>query len=385
MAFSSGENAGGFGVSSSPSPIVVWYPSSSQSAPPHLGASPRPSFFVLLCRHLWAPDPAKRKLRSSPMVEFYIVSRQDYRKALSPLDGRYWGKVKDLASSMSEFGLIYFRVLVEIKWLIKLSKIPEVTEVPSFSKDAEVYLQGIIDGFSMDDALEVKKIERVLEFFHFACTSEDINHLSHGLMLREAFTSVILPAMDDLIKKWRFEERRYLSETKIKGKFAGAAGNYNAHMSAYPNIDWPHVAEEFVTSLGLTFNPYVTQDCVVDLEHQKCDCDVYAVEKIPFSHAIAAGSYAGLNISILVCPVYSKDTLFVGYSENINPCVGKQVEAHTCFPPEVKRGPRRQKKSRWQSWLKLSRMRGRTPRKQHMVYKCSICKETGHTSPQCKN
>ncbi|KAG2283053.1 hypothetical protein Bca52824_054273 [Brassica carinata] len=225
-------------------------------------------------------NPAKRKLRSSAMVEFYIVARQDYCKALLPLDGRYWGKVKDLASSMSEFGLIYFRVLVEIKWLIKLSKIPEVTEVPSFSKDVVVYLQGIIDGFSMDDALEVKKIERVmnhdmkavLEFFHFACTSEYINNLSHGLMLREALTSVILPAMDDLIKsvslmakdfaygrKWRFEERRYLSETKIKGKFAGAVGNYNTHISSYPNIDWPNVAEEFVTSLGLTFNPYVTQ------------------------------------------------------------------------------------------------------------------------------
>ncbi|KAG2291341.1 hypothetical protein Bca52824_038010 [Brassica carinata] len=230
------------------------------------------------------------------------------------------GKVKDLASSMSEFGLIYFRVLVEIKWLIKLSKIPEVSEVPSFSREAEVYLQGIIDGFSLDDALEVKKIERVtnhdvkaveyflkrkceshpeiakvLEFFHFACTSEDVNNLSHGLMLQEALSSVILPAMDDLIKSISLmakefayvpmlsrthgqpaspttlgkemaifavrlsEERRYLSETKIKGKFAGAVGNYNAHISAYPNIDWPHVAEEFVTSLGLTFNPYVTQ------------------------------------------------------------------------------------------------------------------------------
>ncbi|CAN7109140.1 unnamed protein product [Brassica rapa subsp. narinosa] len=240
--------------------------------------------------------------------------------ALSPLDGRYWGKVKDLASSMSEFGLIYFRVLVEIKWLLKLSKIPQVTEVPSFSKEAEVYLQGIIDGFSMDDALEVKKIEKVtnhdvkaveyflkqkceshpeiakvLEFFHFACTSEDINNLSHGLMLQEAVCSVILPSMDELIKSISMmakefayvpmlsrthgqpaspttlgkemaifavrlsEERRYLAETKIKGKFAGAVGNYNAHISAYPDIDWPHVAEEFVTSLGLTFNPYVTQ------------------------------------------------------------------------------------------------------------------------------
>ncbi|EFH44250.1 hypothetical protein ARALYDRAFT_493016 [Arabidopsis lyrata subsp. lyrata] len=240
--------------------------------------------------------------------------------ALSPLDGRYWGKVKDLASSLSEFGLIYFRVFVEIKWLLKLSNIPEVTEVPSFSKEAQSYLQGIIDGFSIDDALEVKNIERitnhdvkaveyflkqkcesqpeiakVLEFFHFACTSEDINNLSHALMLQEALSSVILPSMDELIKSISLmaknfayvpmlsrthgqpatpttlgkemaifavrlsEERRYLSETKIKGKFAGAVGNYNAHISAYSNIDWPHVAEDFVTSLGLTFNPYVTQ------------------------------------------------------------------------------------------------------------------------------
>ncbi|CAB78846.1 adenylosuccinate lyase-like protein [Arabidopsis thaliana] len=240
--------------------------------------------------------------------------------ALSPLDGRYWSKVKDLASSLSEFGLIYFRVFVEIKWLLKLSNIPEVTEVPSFSKEAQSFLQGIIDGFSIDDALEIKKIERVtnhdvkaveyflkqkcesqpeiakvLEFFHFACTSEDINNLSHALMLQEALSSVILPTMDELIKSISLiaknfayvpmlsrthgqpatpttlgkemanfavrlsEERRYLSETKIKGKFAGAVGNYNAHISAYSNIDWPHVSEEFVTSLGLTFNPYVTQ------------------------------------------------------------------------------------------------------------------------------
>ncbi|KAF2613427.1 hypothetical protein F2Q70_00013513 [Brassica cretica] len=105
------------------------------------------------------------------------------------------------------------------------------------------------------------------------------------------------------------------------------------------------------------------RDCNVDLELQKCDCGVYQVKKIPCSHAIAAGTAA----------------------ENIYPCVGQQVEARTCFPPKVKRGPRRQKKSRWQFWLELSRMRGRTPRKQHMVYRCSVCKETGHKRPQCKN
>ncbi|KAF3576258.1 hypothetical protein DY000_02030471 [Brassica cretica] len=99
-------------------------------------------------------------------------------------------------------------------------------------------------------------------------------------------------------------------------------------------------------------------DCVVDLEHGKCDCGVYAVEKIPCSHAIAAGTSAGLHISTL------------------------QVEEHTCFPPDVKRGQERLEKSRWQSWLELSRMRGRKPRKQHRVYRCSKCKETGHTKPQ---
>ncbi|KAF2565317.1 hypothetical protein F2Q68_00027017 [Brassica cretica] len=107
-------------------------------------------------------------------------------------------------------------------------------------------------------------------------------------------------------------------------------------------------------------------DSAVDLEHGKCDCGVYAVEKIPCSHAIAAGTSDGLHISTLVCLVYSKDFLFAGYSENRYPCVGQQVEERTCFPPDVKRGPRRQKKSRWQSWLELSRMRGRKPRKQHM-------------------
>ncbi|KAF3521707.1 hypothetical protein F2Q69_00048213 [Brassica cretica] len=113
----------------------------------------------------------------------------------------------------------------------------------------------------------------------------------------------------------------------------------------------------------------VATDCNVDLELQKCDCGVYQVEKIPCSHAIAAGTAAGVHISTLVWPVYSKDTLFAGYSENIYPCVGQLVEARTCFPPEVKRGPGRQKKSRWQSWLELSRMRGRKPRKQHRVYR----------------
>ncbi|XP_027064757.1 uncharacterized protein [Coffea arabica] len=240
--------------------------------------------------------------------------------ALCPLDGRYWAKVKELALFMSEYGLIRFRVLVEVKWLLKLSQIPEIPEVPSFSKDTEAYLQGLIDGFSLDDAMEVKKIEKVtnhdvkaveyflkqkcqshpeigkvVEFFHFACTSEDINNLAHALMLKEALSMVMIPAMDEVISAisdmamenahipmlsrthgqpaspttlgkemaifaFRLSrERQDISKVKILGKFAGAVGNYNAHLVAYPDINWPQVAEEFVTSLGIDFNPYVPQ------------------------------------------------------------------------------------------------------------------------------
>ncbi|KAJ9160259.1 hypothetical protein P3X46_025674 [Hevea brasiliensis] len=240
--------------------------------------------------------------------------------ALSPLDGRYWGKVKDLSPHLSEYGLIYYRVLVEVKWLLKLSQIPEVPEVPSFSEEAQIYLQELIDGFSMDDALEVKNIEKVtnhdvkaveyflkkkcqshpeiakvLEFFHFACTSEDINNLAHALMLQESMNKVIFPIMDELItaicnmaednasipmlsrthgqpaspttlgKEMAVfaarlsEQRQEISQVKIKGKFAGAVGNYNAHLIAYPGVNWPLIAKEFVESLGLCFNPYVTQ------------------------------------------------------------------------------------------------------------------------------
>ncbi|KAI9157021.1 hypothetical protein LWI28_015580 [Acer negundo] len=265
--------------------------------------------------------------RESVLKKVVKMSKDDSREyelssltALSPLDGRYWGKVKDLAPYMSEYGLIYFRVLVEIKWLLKLSQIPEVTEVPNFSEEAQSFLQGLIDGFSMDDALEVKNIEKVtnhdvkaveyflkqkcqsqpeiakvLEFFHFACTSEDINNLAHALMLKEAINNVMFPVMDKLIKALctlakdnahvsmlsrthgqpaspttlgkemsvfavrLSRERQAISQVEIMGKFAGAVGNYNAHISAYPEINWHQIAEEFVTSLGLSFNPYVTQ------------------------------------------------------------------------------------------------------------------------------
>ncbi|XP_019261015.1 PREDICTED: uncharacterized protein LOC109238973 isoform X2 [Nicotiana attenuata] len=237
-----------------------------------------------------------------------------------PLDGRYWGKVKELAPYMSEYGLIRFRVLVEIKWLLKLSQIPQVIEVPCFSEGAQSFLQNLINEFSLDDALEVKKIEKVtnhdvkaveyflkqrcqshpeivkvLEFFHFACTSEDINNLAHALMMKEALSKVTLPVMDELIAAicnvattnssvpmlsrthgqpaspttlgkemaifaYRLSrERQDISQIEMLGKFAGAVGNYNAHVAAYPEIKWPQIAEELVMSLGLKFNPYVPQ------------------------------------------------------------------------------------------------------------------------------
>ncbi|CAM8964606.1 unnamed protein product [Rhodiola kirilowii] len=240
--------------------------------------------------------------------------------ALSPLDGRYRKKVKELAPYMSEYGLIYFRIVVEIKWLLKLSEIPEIVEVPSFSSDARSYLEELIERFSVNDALEVKNIEKVtnhdvkaveyflkekcqshpeiakvLEFFHFACTSEDINNLAHALMLKDALNKVIVPVMDDLIEAISAmakdnahipmlsrthgqpaspttlgkemaifavrlsRERNGISSVALMGKFAGAVGNYNAHLVAYPEINWPRSAKEFVESLGLSFNPYVTQ------------------------------------------------------------------------------------------------------------------------------
>ncbi|CAN6446765.1 unnamed protein product [Victoria cruziana] len=240
--------------------------------------------------------------------------------AVSPLDGRYSEKVKELRFFFSEYGLIRYRVLVEVQWLLKLSQIPEVIEVPSFSDEAKLFLQNLVLNFTPDDALEVKKIEKVtnhdvkaveyflkekcklhaevgkmLEFFHFACTSEDINNLAHGLMLRDAVNVVILPIMDELIYitcdmatrtsnismlsrthgqaaspttlgkelavfSFRLSnQKKLISQVKLLGKFAGAVGNYNAHFVAYPNIDWPRIAEEFVESLGISFNPYVTQ------------------------------------------------------------------------------------------------------------------------------
>ncbi|KAF2587580.1 hypothetical protein F2Q70_00036172 [Brassica cretica] len=195
---------------------------------------------------------------------------------------------------------------------------------------------------------------------------------------------VVAEAVDDAEDYSEYEEE---DDDMCFEDFKGTYGSEGGRLYG----SWIYVNQSFaskdalVSELRLTAVRRGKKDCVVDLEHRKCDYGVNGVEKIPCSHAIAAGSYAGLHISTLVCPVYSKDTLFAGYSENIYPCARQQVEARRCFPPEVKRGLGRQKKSRWQSWLELSRMRGRTPQKQHIVYRCLVYKETGHTRPHCKN
>ncbi|MBY3788564.1 adenylosuccinate lyase [Photobacterium carnosum] len=240
--------------------------------------------------------------------------------AVSPVDGRYGSKTSVLRSIFSEFGLLKYRTIVEIRWLQKLSATDAIVEVPSFSAEANAFLDRIATEFSEQDALRIKTIERttnhdvkaveyylkekvaelpelhaVNEFIHFACTSEDINNLSHALMLTEAREKVMLPevrnvidAIKDLAHQFRDipmltrthgqpaspstmgkemanvayrMERQYkqIENVDILGKINGAVGNYNAHLSAYPDIDWHQYSEEFVTALGITFNPYTTQ------------------------------------------------------------------------------------------------------------------------------
>ena len=240
--------------------------------------------------------------------------------ALSPLDGRYRGKVASLRQLFSEYGLIRMRVQVEIHWLLSLSANPAVVEVPPFSADTLRLLQSFAMDFSPADATRVKEIEgtinhdvKAIEYFlrerardnaeitgcaqmiHFACTSEDINNLAYGLMLREGRTNVLLPQMDRLISAieemaTRFADQPMLARTHgqpaspttlgkecanfahrlrrardrfaavpILGKINGAVGNYNAHLIAYPEVNWAAVAKMFVENLGLQWNPYTTQ------------------------------------------------------------------------------------------------------------------------------
>ncbi len=240
--------------------------------------------------------------------------------AISPIDGRYGNKLEELRPIFSEFGLIRHRVTVEVRWLQKLAADKNIEEVAAFSDQANKLLNAIVTDFSEADAQRVKNIESttnhdvkaveyflkekiegnaeleaISEFFHFACTSEDINNLSYALMLNEARTQIILPHMDTMIDTltsmahefadqpmlsrthgqtaspttlgkelanvvYRMKrQREQLVEVEILGKINGAVGNYNAHLSAYPDLDWEEFAETFVTSLGLDWNPYTIQ------------------------------------------------------------------------------------------------------------------------------
>ncbi|MBL0709491.1 MAG: adenylosuccinate lyase, partial [Colwellia sp.] len=240
--------------------------------------------------------------------------------AISPVDGRYGSKTSDLRPIFSEFGLIKYRVTVEVRWLQKLSTTKSIEEVPLFSDAANQVLNNVVNDFSEQDALSIKKIESttnhdvkaveyflkekiadnaelhaVTEFIHFACTSEDINNLSHGLMLKECREQVLLPAIDDVLTQIKAlaveyktipmmcrthgqpaspstlgkemanvyvrlkRQRQQIAEVELLGKINGAVGNYNAHLSAYPDVNWHGFAEEFVGSLGLSFNAFTTQ------------------------------------------------------------------------------------------------------------------------------
>ena len=240
--------------------------------------------------------------------------------AVSPIDGRYGGKTDMLRTIFSEFGLIRYRVMVEVRWLQQLSAHADITEVPHFSDSANAVLNGLVDNFTLEHAGRVKEIERttnhdvkaveylikeviadnaelqaVSEFVHFACTSEDINNLSHALMLKEGRDQIVLPALVNIqsqlasmgrefadvamlarthgqtaspttvgkeMANVAFRLQRQIDLVKsvpLLGKINGAVGNYNAHLSAYPDMDWPGFAEQFINGLGLEFNPYTTQ------------------------------------------------------------------------------------------------------------------------------
>jgi len=240
--------------------------------------------------------------------------------ALSPLDGRYAAKVEPLRAHFSEFGLIRNRIRVEIEWLKALAAAPEIGEVAAFSNDTIAELDLVVSGFAVSDADAVKKIEattnhdvkaveywlkerfannaevmRVSEFIHFGCTSEDINNVSHALMLKEARDAILLPNFARVIDRFRqlahelaelpmlarthgqpatpttlgkemaniaarlLRARSRIADINMMAKFNGAVGNYNAHLSAYPDFDWEGFNRRFIESFGLEFNPYTIQ------------------------------------------------------------------------------------------------------------------------------
>ncbi|MGK0297370.1 MAG: adenylosuccinate lyase [Gammaproteobacteria bacterium] len=240
--------------------------------------------------------------------------------AISPIDGRYGNKTIDLRDIFSEYALIRYRIIIEIRWLQCIAEVTEIKEVPELSEDAHASLEAIINSFSLTDANRVKEIEQstnhdvkaveyflkeqflkneelknISEFLHFACTSEDINNLCHGLMLRDARILHLEPAIAELISSLsniakKNAAQAMLSRThgqpaspttlgkeiaifvhrlhrqhqqfmvsEIFGKMNGAVGNFNAHMAAYPDVDWMSVSKSFVESLNLSWSPHTTQ------------------------------------------------------------------------------------------------------------------------------
>jgi len=260
-----------------------------------------------------------RALRAQVYTGFSLM-KVSTLKALSPADGRYADKVNGLRDIFSEYGLIRFRVLVEVRWLQALADEQEIPEIEPLSAVLKDLLNGIVDDFSLDDAERVKKIEattnhdvKAVEYFirekigdgpdtgplkdflHFGCTSEDINNLAYALMLRSARSEVLIPLMRELKAKLQSMARqnagvamlsrthgqpaspttlgkeianfvkrleaaqRQLGSVSIRGKFNGAVGNYNAHVVAYPDADWRGISERFIAALGLEPNSHTTQ------------------------------------------------------------------------------------------------------------------------------
>ncbi len=257
----------------------------------------------------------------------------DSLTAISPIDGRYGSKTASLRPIFSEFGLLNYRLQVEVRWLQTLSQTDRIDEVPNFSANANAKLESILNDFDPAQAQQIKDIEKttnhdvkaveyylkqqvsdhaelaaVSEFIHFACTSEDINNLAHALMLKQARDQVLLPSLENLLERLTrlaqtlahqpmmsrthgqpaspttlgkelanvvFRMRRQivqLEKIELLGKMNGAVGNYNAHYAAYPEIDWPEVSQQFISSLGLAWNPYTTQIEPHDYIAELFDC-----------------------------------------------------------------------------------------------------------------
>ena len=248
------------------------------------------------------------------------ISELSALTALSPVDGRYGGKASALRPFFSEFALIRYRVLVEVRWLMALANDAGISEVPPLSDASRAFLQSVVDNFSLDDAKAIKRIEQstnhdvkaveyflkekvaqhdslkeISEFIHFGCTSEDINNLSYALMLRDGRNEVLLPAIDELTDRLhrmadalaaqpllarthgqpaspttmgkelanvlaRLDHAaEQIAKIAIRGKCNGAVGNFNAHLAAYPEVDWSTLSRQFVDSLGLQWQAMTTQ------------------------------------------------------------------------------------------------------------------------------